>query len=75
MIWWPKRRPLGEKGCEKRIRLTVFKPLRRCLSIRGQFQRLLARRRAAATTVEIERVTHIPADPKTGKHRQVVREG
>ena len=44
-------------------------------AIREQFQRMLDRRGAAAPTVEIERVTHIPADPKTGKHRQVVREG
>jgi phenylacetate-CoA ligase len=39
-----------------------------------QFQRLLDGR-GAATTIETERVAHIPVDPRTGKHRQVVEEG
>jgi phenylacetate-CoA ligase len=41
--------------------------------IRRQFQRLLDRH-GAATTFGVERVTVIPADPRTGKHRQVVIE-
>ena len=40
--------------------------------LRREFQRMLDGRGAAVTAVEIERVAHIPADPKTGKHRQVV---
>ena len=44
-------------------------------AIRGQFQRLLDRHGAAAMAIETERVAHIPADPKTGKHRQVIRDG
>ena len=44
-------------------------------AIRSQFQQLLDRRGAVTTTVQTERVAHIPVDPKTGKHRQVVLEG
>jgi hypothetical protein len=41
--------------------------------LRRKFQALLDGR-SIATTVETERVAHIPVDPRTGKHRQVVEE-
>jgi phenylacetate-CoA ligase len=41
--------------------------------IRRRFQELLDGR-GVATTVEVERVAHIPVDPRTGKRRQVVEE-
>ena len=43
--------------------------------IRTEFQRLLDGRGAAPMALEMERVAHIPADPRTGKHRQVVMDG
>ena len=58
-----------------RVRIVYVGDANLDAAIRGQFQEVLDRRGAPATTVEIERVTHIPPDPRTGKHRQVVREG
>ena len=43
-------------------------------AIRAQFQELLDRAGAAATTFEVQRAAAIPADPRTGKHRLVVVE-